>query len=163
MKIFRLDSDNLTCRPALMADSAWRPDRRPLFVPETGPLTCSIRPAVRIDRLGKCIDRRFAERYIGAATLVSYLSGGELTDYSDDVLVHGRWIDVDNLHGVASTFAPDLDFAADALVRISAIATFKTGDVIILPTELESFVPEIGGRVSYAADPADPILEFNIK
>lgn len=163
MKIMRLDTDNAACRPVLMADSTWRPDRRPLFVPETGPLTCSIRPAVRIDRLGKCIDRRFASRYIGAATLVSYLSGGSLTDYSDDILVHGRWVDIADLAAEADTFTPDLEFAADALARISADTTFKTGDVIVLPSVLDAFEPMIGGRVCYGADQADPVLEFNIK
>ena len=163
MKILRLDSSSSVSRPVLMADSAWRPDRRPLFLPDTAPLTCSIRAAVRVDRLGKCVDRRFAPRYIGATTLVSYLSGGTLTDYSDDVLIHGRWIEISDLAASADIFTPDLSLAADALAGISADTTFKTGDVIVLPGDIASFIPEIGCRVSYGFDPDDPILEFNIK
>lgn len=163
MKILRLDSPSPECRPVLMADSAWRPDRRPLFLPGVGPLTVEIRSAVRIDRLGKCIGRRFAPRYIGAATLVSYLSGGSLTCYSDDTLVHGRWIELSDLPAEAAVLNPDFGLAADALARISADTTFKTGDVIVLPGAVDSFSPAIGQRVRYGADSSDPILEFTVK
>lgn len=180
MKILRLDN-----RPSepnqviLMADSAWRPDRRPLFLPEEGAdsLSGALRLALRVDRLGKCIDRRFAARYIGAAAVVALIDGPGMTPYSDDSIVQGTWLDLhdfpaectaalvtaDGVETVSIGTVIDIEAAAAAIALLSDGATFKTGDVVIMPGILTNFSPAVVQAVSVAAAGSEPILEFKVK
>ena len=171
MKILRLDSTPTDARAAvLMADSAWRPDRRPLFMPESGAdeEECEIRTAVRIDRLGKCINRQFALRYAGAIALVAYVHSPEMLPWSDDSIIQGTWIE-----GIApiayssdiatGVFVPDSEAIAEAISTLSIGATFKTGDVITLPEVIARFKPSDHQLIDIKAEDGNSILTFKIK
>jgi len=172
MKIVRVDNGNAI---SLMADSARRPDRRPYFVPEGAAPVCEIRPALRIDRLGKAISARFAGRYIGAWTPVCYTRPAD--DYHgmapsgmlDDSLVTGRWMPLPQdsvtlcFGEDTATWSFDADAAALLLAGLSASATFKTGDIIVLPHTLFSFIPQTGTSVELTTVGGDKVLEFNIR
>lgn len=171
MKIVRIDTGNAAF---LMADSAWRPHRRPYFVPEgTAPL-CEIRPALRIDRLGKAINPKFADRYIGAWTPVCYMRPA--ADYEglapagmlDDSMIIGEWLPVPRgsvaltLDGHTTQWGLDSNAAASLLASLSQAATFKTGDVIVLPQVLFSFTPVAGNSVELSVSDTK-VLEYNIR
>lgn len=171
MKIVRIDNDNTAC---LMADSAWRPHRRPYFVPEADIPVCEIRPAIRIDRLGKAISPKFAERYIGAWTAVCYMRPPSAYNslapagMLDDSLIVGEWLnlpqgEVDlSLGDNTAWWGFDPVDAATLLAKLSQAATFKTGDMIVLPPVLFSFTPVAGTSVELVAA-RSKILEFNIR
>lgn len=171
MKIVRLDSDNAA---VLMADSAWRPDRRPYFVPEGEAPVCEIRPALRIDRLGKAINPKFASRYIGAWTPVCYMrpsgsqSGLAPAGMLDDSLVVGTWMPLPHgevplaLGDITASWGLDLGAASQLIATLSASSTFKTGDIVVLPRTIFSFTPVAGTSVLLTAA-GNPVLEFNIR
>ncbi|MDE6301528.1 MAG: hypothetical protein K2M19_07410 [Muribaculaceae bacterium] len=150
MKAVRLDTP---VKAALMADSACRPDRRmPLFVPE-GAWTVEIRPAVRVGRLGKAMPEQFAGRHIDAWGLVAYLKPAVpdvLADMTDDALCTGTWNSAQNPSDAPMPVNIDgqtvpvnlrtiCTEGAHQLSRLSAAATFKTGDIIVLPHVLATF------------------------
>lgn len=158
----------------LMADSAWRPHRRPLFMPEDGvELRCRVLTALRCDRLGKCVSERFAPRYLLAVTAVCVTDGDGMNEYSDDSLIHGEWLPAEEALSlteatVNGTTVPwDVKSALaqgyKALERLSRKATFKTGDVLIMPVAAgEPFIPHAGGELKVTAGDTD-ILEFTIR
>lgn len=159
MKIIRVDS--LAQRPlkaALMSDSSLRPDRRPLFLPD-GQWSCEIRPAVRIDRLGKAVAARFASKYYNSAALVNYLrpAGAEdfRADMADDAIVIGKWVPVEDL---AEHFSFDKEGFDSLLEYLSENTTFKTGDIIVLPDVIKSYAPSINQEIN-----VENLLEFSIK
>ena len=149
MKAVRLDSNSAV---ALMADSACRPDRRmPLFVPD-GSWTIEVRPAVRVGRLGKAMTPQFAPRHIDGWALVAYLRPehpSALADMIDDGLCTGLWQSVENVsdapmgvkiddHTIAINLRRLTNAGAEALASLSQAATFKTGDIIVLPEVIHS-------------------------
>lgn len=180
MKVIRIDSGRLpgdALTATLMADSCWRPHMRPLFLPEDAdspaPATCEVRHAIRIDRLGKAIREKFAPRYIGAWTLVNYSpaagdDSGICAAIADDALIHGEWLPVTDspvelkFDGEVRRFAPDIEAAARALELLSAHATFKTGDILLMPGAIFTFTPERDRRIDISADGAT-CLRFNVK
>ena len=176
MKIVRLDrpEGSAAVTATLMADSCWRPDMRPLFVPDGGEWVCEVRVAVRIGRLGKAIRRKFAMRYVDGWTAVNYLRPAEdmartaEACMTDDSLVHGEWRPLPEVSaalvcdGKAAEWHPDADFIAGELERLSGRTTFKTGDVLLLPEILFAYTPVRDRHVEIAAD-TSPCLRFNIK
>lgn len=170
MKILRIDSA-APVAATLIADSARRPDRRPFFLPEDGATErIALRTALRIDRLGKCISPQFASRYIGAATVVALPEGPAFTPYTDDALIQGRWVDLPAPGailtvegGAPQEWLIDAAQAAQYVAELSRNATFKTGDIIILPDDIAVISPAPGLRVTAASggDP-QPILDFTI-
>lgn len=171
MKILRFDNTPADAHTTvLMADSAWRPDRRPLFMPESGAdrVECEIRTAVRIDRLGKCINPQFALRYVGAVSLVAYVHSPEMQPWSDDSIIQGSWIEVIEPLAYSSdiatgVFVPDRAFIAEAIGTLSVGTTFKTGDVIILPEVIARFKPCNHQLIDIKAQDGNSILTFKIK
>lgn len=142
MKIFRVDTDNIS----LMADSVTHRNRQPLFLPD-GEWVCEIRPAVRIDRLGKEISARFARRYYDCFTAVNFLrpvsdAAGCISDAIDDAVVVGEWQPVDNNRYNISTDQIDL-----LIEKISHSTTLKHGDLLILPQIIEKYTPQINQTV----------------
>lgn len=175
MKILLLDSPSDPCQDtALIADSARRPDRRPLFVPESGQWICELRLCVRVSRLGKCIAETFAPRYYDALSAVCMLRPADrsrATRYMvmDDTVVQGEWFDLpaDGALGLAVDGEPrpqtlPTAYIDSAVVRLSADMTFKTGDMLILPAVIATFTPVPGKTCTVTLDDK-PILEFNIK
>lgn len=160
MKIIRVDSMTGTpLRASLMTDSAIRPDRRPLFLPD-GDWMCEIRPAVRIDRLGKAISAEFAGRYYDNFALVNYLRPADESndirlDMMDDAIVAGGWTSLENMPCAAEIDTEALDSLIEYL---SKNVTFKTGDIIILPYITETYKPFINQHIK-----VQELLEFTIK
>lgn len=170
MKILIIDSYDTPRRGLrLVADSAWRPDRRPLFVPEgADSLSAQIRPAVRVSRLGKNISPDFASRYYDAWTLVSVQDFGQAEALTaDDSVVIGRWQPLDLLpcSGTCCGVPASLDIPASdlsgAIAELSRGMTFKTGDVLVLPVVLAA--QEFHAPAAFEADIAGPVLSFNIR
>lgn len=170
MKILRFDNGDAD-NPVLMADSAYRPDRRPLFLPDTDgcPLTCSIKVAVVIDRLGKCISRRFASRYVGGLQMVNIMTGPSLNDFSDDTVIHGPRFEIPGDRIVLScepggevTFEYPAQLVDNLIESLSRHATFKTGDIIILPGDIATYVPARDMNVSVNLGDTR-LLEFSVK
>jgi len=171
MKVLLLDSiDNPERGLRLAADSAWRPDRRPLFVPEgAGSVALEPRTALRIGRLGKCIAPRHAARYIDAVALAMVradLDGAFIL--ADDAIVLGPWqplgtlplqTDLDDLP-LHLDFSPDA--VAAALATLSCGVTFKTGDVLLLPPAAPAAAYTAPSTIQ-AAGPAGQLISFNIR
>ncbi len=155
---------------ALMADSAMRPDRRPLFLP-SGNWECQIRMAVRIDRLGKAVGSRFASRYYSEYAPVNYLrplDAQQWPDMIDDSLVTGHWRQLPACEekiwfdGIEGAFRFDREAFDNILSRLSANTTFKTGDMIILPDAVIVYRPVRDKHVDVKIN-GSTALEFNIK
>lgn len=170
MKIVRVDSplDMRPARLALMADSTLRPDRRPLFLPE-GDWECQVRVAIRIDRLGKAVSRKFAGRYYSELAPVNYLrplGQQPWPDMTDDALVIGKWEPAGDLNLTMAEESASFKFDRDAfdslLAHLSEHTTFKTGDIVILPDVMLRYKPRLDLHVEVLRD-GDPALEFNIK
>lgn len=169
--------DTLTATPAtvrLAADSAWRPDRRPLFVPEGRDcLALSLHTAVRISRLGKGIAPQFAPRYYDAwaPAVLPDLGQGPLL-IADDSVVLGSWqplealpleVSCDGVPATVSLPGPGLNVL---LAELSQTMTFKTGDIIILPPPLLAVTKRPGEAFTLnAAGSADapPLMQFNVR
>lgn len=157
MKIIRLDDDN---SKAVMADSAIAAKGTPLFLPE-GQWECQFRVAVRVDRLGKAVNRKFASRYYRHFTVANYLrpinptdTDGVAYDAIDDAIVLGEWLPIDD-DRYDLLQKHDIDGIYESLSRHT---TFKTGDIIILPEILEQYTPQIQQEVRY-----NDILSFKIR
>lgn len=161
MKILLLESlDNPARGLRLAADSAWRPDRRPLFVPEGATdialHTCR---ALRVGRLGKCISPRHAARYIDAEAIAMVradLRGDFII--ADDAIVLGPWQPTGTIPGI------DIDAAAAALAELSRGVTFKTGDILILPPADAPARHTAPATVAIdTPDGATSLISFNIR
>lgn len=174
MKILLLDSPDDPCRDmALIADSARRPDRRPLFVPETGSWICEMRMCVRVSRLGKSIAAKFAPRYYDALSAVCLLRPSDrsrATRYMvmDDTMVQGEWTDLPAdaatlvCGDAALSYTLPRAYIDNAIHSLSADMTFKTGDMLILPEVIAAFIPQPGLECRLALNDTI-ILDFNIK
>lgn len=160
MKILLADSYAVsTADVRLVADSAWRPDRRPFFVPEgTDEVLLQVRPALRVSRLGKNIAERFASRYYDAAALCALCDDGAPFLLRDDSVVLGPWQPLEALLSMVPGIA-----GADALIsRLSAGVTLKTGDVIILPDILGCHRLSAPDTLCVRTDDKN-FLDFNIR
>lgn len=160
MKILLADSYAVsTADVRLVADSAWRPDRRPFFVPEgAGEVLLQVRPALRVSRLGKNIAERFASRYYDAVALCALCDDGAPFLLRDDSVVLGPWRPLEALVSMVPGIA-----GADALIaRLSAGVTLKTGDVIILPDILGCHRLSAPDTLRVRTDDTN-FLDFNIR
>lgn len=157
----------------LIADSARRPDRRPLFVSDNGATEARILIGVRISRLGKCIRTEFAPRYYDAFSAMCLVTPAGQTAtgciVADDSLVQGEWTDLpadDTIHlhiDGRDTACPLPRHDIDGMIHhLSADMSFKTGDILILPAALHTFTP-IPGTACTVTYGNEKLLEFNIK
>lgn len=126
----------------MVADSAIGRDAAPLFLPD-GQWSGWLLPAFRIGRLGKCIAPKYAGRYIDACGIVLLMKPAQLTEaprwlsYMDSAITTGRWVErgaeaVMEYAGSRSAAAmPAMEDVAEAVAKVSAVATLRTGDLII--------------------------------
>ena len=175
MKVIRIDSlEHQVPQIGLIADSAWRPDGKPLFLPD-GTWNCELRVAVRIDRLGKFISRKFASRYYASFSIVNYLKAAD--DFAffgliDDTVVQGTWMPLPDEGTVDLTINTDTELSTvlkidraeidNAVVRLSSDVTLKTGDILILPQTIHSYLPHTNMRICVLAD-GTSALDFSVK
>ncbi len=175
MKVIRIESLSLpTPHIALIADSAWRPDGKPLFLPD-GSWSCELRIAIRVDRVGKFISPKFASRYYSSFAVVNYLKPAVDTAFYgliDDALVQGPWLPLPETETIDIAIKADTTTSASimidhsaidrAIVALSADVTLKTGDIIIMPEAIHAYIPQVDQRV--AAKIGDiSAIEFTIK
>lgn len=159
-------------RYRLMADSSWRPDKRPLFVDERVGRECEIRAAIVINRLGKNVPMKYGERYMSRFVIVNYTRyrfGGLLGDMRDDSLVVGDSVpffesvnERIKVNGIEVWLKIDLGRVSAEFCRLSEGTTFKTGDLIILPEVLFEYVPRAGREVTVEYKDK-VVLNFKIK
>lgn len=126
----------------VVPDSALTRCKDPFFVPDNCPWRATVYRGLRIDRLGKGIEARFADRYYSECiTSVHPFPTDVATDPAEE------WACDNALTISEPTAATDLDEAArnrfgDLIEKISRRTTLKTGDLILLGSPRESF--EIG-------------------
>lgn len=139
------------------ADSVLARSGYPLFVPdEPGPWSGTVNPALRIGRLGKCIQPKFAMRYVESLTAVHLLhspAAGAIAQIVDGAIIHGDEIPADQAGNELTISVTDAEGRRsrtisidelnipDALASLSRLSTFKTGDMVIftdfaIPTDL---------------------------
>jgi len=194
MKLIRFDTPCPDTQPVpdsfftdnavILADSSWRPHRRPLFFPNEGSWLCEIRLAVKISRLGKAIEEKFAPRYYDELCLVNFLirkPDPELFTTPDcmidDALIHGEWfplhngimeIEVKGTKGasdntvISNRLELPTAFINHALKSLSHESTFKTGDIIVLPQSPARFSPLCESHIEASINGL-PALDFKIK
>lgn len=141
------------------AETALLKNHKPFFIPDDmGPIEYESELVVRINRLGKCIDKKFAHRYYDAVTVgidftARQLQGRlrkagepwELAKAFDNSAPIGEWIPMEeagdigrisfhmDLNGqtVQEGFSGDMLFGVDEIIAyISRFFTLKTGDII---------------------------------
>lgn len=141
----------------IIPDSAIIKDRKPFFVPDfSSKWVYDLNIAVRINRLGKNVGEKFANRYYDAITLclrmipmdmIEKLSSAGLTSNIatsfDGAVILGDWqsidtiqeqikINIDNFETVINTSDIKID---NSIKHLSKYFTFKIGDILI-PTKL---------------------------
>ncbi len=161
-------SDDDTQRPPVIftkADSALLKDGKPFFIPDfMGRIDYETEVVVRISRLGKSIDERFAHRYYDAMTvgidftardlqkrLREEAQPWEISKGFDGSAVIGRWVAKEKLPDVQNLrFALDINGqrrqegnTADMLTSIDCLIsyisryfTIKTGDLLYTGTPI---------------------------
>lgn len=163
MKIIYLP-DSPAAAPLTIPDSAIALPHRPVFLPDfpgAPQWSAHIVAAYTIGRLGKAIGARFAPRYIGSATLSVLLTADpceprDIPPFSfDNAYIPGEVaLEVEapvdatlSLDGepLAHLEMPSMPSVAEALERLSRYITFKTGDIVALPTPVN--VPLSPGRL----------------
>ncbi len=148
------DNDHMSV--TLMADSAFLRNRQPYFIPDHAPRFGAL-PVVafRVGRLGKCIARRFAHRYIDAlspAFIVLPLDDNNtpldchgMAAALDGGLLMGEWTTVDTSAQLPATAWSNADATGtitgddlivdphDAVTFLSQYCTLKMGDIVCIP------------------------------
>lgn len=135
----------------LYADSSVLREHHPFFVPgHSGGWSVRVCPAVRIDRLGMHISRRFARRYYSEIGLVGQLVPREYAESPFDMpsefyamdssLAMGRFLAVPDADvvmtvtgeaGIRVAFSPASLAVDETIERLSDFMTFKTGDLLV--------------------------------
>jgi len=126
-------------RFTMKCDASLLNQRKPFFIPDWGKdfryIPCMV---VRISRLGKCIEARFADRYYDAVAcgldFVAYdlfsKNYAQATAF-DNALCVGDWQNPNDL----ITTAEDKESIAQAIHRASQIVTLRMGDLLYLDAE----------------------------
>lgn len=148
----------------LLADSSLLRSGQPFFVPDHAP-HYAVQPmlALRVGRLGKCIAKRFAHRYIDAVTATFVVkpvdqdlrpsSLGGLEDIMDGAAMMGNWQPCESIthlptlqwshNGTEHQITPqELEPAIDEVIeKISRYCTLKMGDIVCVGTAEASLQP----------------------
>lgn len=138
---------------ALVCDSAVTPARNPFFVPDDRQWNCMVLRGVRIDRLGKGITERFAERYysecLSAAHPFCDKDGDSIVETwgRDNALIVSELLPAENMDAELKTKINN------AISRFSKDMTFKTGDIVLVETVERR--PEIEHRSYDVGVPAE--------
>ncbi|MBQ3959897.1 MAG: fumarylacetoacetate hydrolase family protein [Muribaculaceae bacterium] len=177
MKILLVNDieNNAGMRVRQIADSAIVASGKPLFVPDfAGRFSARLGLAVRIDRLGKHIDARFAHRYFQQVTVCCVVSGSDWADADvnpetdaralsfDGSLLMGNFQPYDGKSDLSLTLSIDGEPKQDwrwnnaagklqqAISNVSRYFTLKMGDLLICDSEGEQAELHIGGKLTAA-------------
>ena len=163
MKIIRVIGENFPPEVDFHPDSALILPGRPFFVPDFGD-EWKAKPyiAVKINRLGKNIGKRFVKRYYESLSIGIHLSCDLSSRFPglfsglDSSIAIGSWMAIDELRGSVKLFAKSgesiqacleegveglISHCERAICEISAYATLKMGDVIFIPFGTFPFIP----------------------
>lgn len=154
---------------SLYADSAVGRDAQPLFIPDVDGAWCvSLALAYRVGRLGKCIPEKFGHRYIDGMSVVALLHPEALPPQAgavpgwlsimDSAVTTGRWIEPRYDDGRCT----ETD-ALKALSDASALATLKTGDVIIPPQALAGAQRLEPNQILTASIGGEEVIRIKVK
>ncbi|MCC8175213.1 MAG: hypothetical protein LUC85_01205 [Bacteroidales bacterium] len=157
-------------------DSAIQPCRKPFFVPvgmEHVEWTPRLFTAVRVDRMGKSIAARFAQRYTGLKTVALWVQPRQVTSESvgiDGSLLLGPWGELPHLvdiNGAIVHWNPCDDAQVDALIeRVSRHVTLKTGDIALISPIVVDFNRLQSASSDISRSPreaSDNTVKFKIK
>lgn len=139
MKIIGITSYHNEPKIVLKSDSSLLVNRKPFFTPDGMRITAQRCVVLRICRLGKDIEPRFAQRYYDAVTMgVNFVCQDALlthdwaTAYAFDYsLAVGTWMGEDQtgLTDISLLMSP-----AEAIRRISQVMTLRQGDFVFIDT-----------------------------
>ena len=147
MKIVGFTYLNGTLQMVIKSDSSLLNQRKPFFLPEEEELVlCTPCVAVRISRLGRHIQEKFAARYYDAFTLgldfrkETLIQNNQLTEglAFDDSLSVGRWCEVGM--PLPEEWTPAISIAK-AIQLVSHHMTIRTGDILYIDTLQPAFHP----------------------
>ncbi len=154
MKIICMDGNGFFCKP----DTALLRNDEPFYVPDFGDcVRWQKGRVVRIDRLAKCIEKRYAHRCYGEMGMaVEFVVQG----VECESMARG----FDRSFAVSPQFVP---CAGDAevdrsLAMVSQFVTLKIGDLLFVPTPGECGMAVQGGHITASLDGA-VMLDFDIK
>ena len=172
-------------------DSSILRNRRPFFLPERlGRVDYETEVVVRINRLGKCISSRFADRYWDAVTLgIDFTARDMQDDFRrkglpwelckgfDQSAVIGDWIpkertgELQDLHfnldidgkTVQEGHTADMIFPVGQIIEyVSGFCTLKTGDLIFTGTPAGVGPVSIGQHLQGFLE-GEKVLDFHIR
>lgn len=198
MKIFRLIPDNKNLEESfdkeiplqVLPDTALLIQKRPFFIPDfTQNCTAQICCALRINRLGRSINERFAHRYYDADAVtlgvhfvardlyqqlksegkpcdiaVGFDNAVAVSEKKTSHFVSARTATL-NVAGTTYTAAirPELFKVMDQQIsNISSYYTLKQGDLILFPLAVDEVQVQIDNHVTMSLDD-DEVLAFNVK
>ncbi len=147
----------------LKPDTAYLHNHKPFFIPEfMGRIDFEVEVVVRINKLGKSIDEKFAHRYYDAITLgIDFTAHDVLAQLRaerlpwdlakgfDGAATIGEWIDIDQISDIRNTAfrldingntiqqgnTKDMIFAVDHVIAfVSQYYTLHTGDLLFTGT-----------------------------
>lgn len=199
MKIFRFFTDNkckddalYSIKVATIPDTALLIQKRPFFIPDFTQ-HCTAQPCfcVRINRLGRSIAKRFANRYYATSEVtlaVHFVASDLLNTLLTKQQPWDMAIGFDNAVAVAETKIPllceetlagikinddevsaiingqqYLDLADEQIERISEHYTLRQGDLLLLPLPIEPPIVHIDNRLALTIGNSQEVLAFNIK
>ena len=152
----------------MFADSALLPTGKPLFLPDFAPSFRAVPAfAVRVDRLGKHVQRRYAERYWHHATTgfivepegcdgqwIASFDGSALVGHMHEVTpdhdTPWRWM-VNDTMAVQATVAQHSERVNEILCRVSQCCTIKMGDLLYFTIDCDAPTIAIGDRLKASA------------
>ncbi len=179
MKIFALSAPY--GRLEMIPDSSLVKDGKPFFIPglaDDDKWDYMLGVALRVSRLGKGIQREFADRYVDAAT-VCIMPRPQGADHADIInhcfdgaIIVGNWISIDSLPsaqpwvcktsaGQTVEFNP-LTVTPPFLEHISLWMSMKMGDILV-PESTKAIGEFVEGTLFEASLNDVPCLSFRIK
>ncbi len=145
MKILGITDIGNGLHPYVKPDSALLVNDKPFFLPEFSEhILCRLCIVVRVNRLGKCIEERFAHRYYDAWAIglnmrldPAFQSGTTIPDLQalgfDNSLVVGRFTESPSIKD-----ADKLLISIDAAIaELSKYVTIRMGDMIAVDIQSE--------------------------
>lgn len=148
MKIVGYTYNHGSLQMAMKSDSSLLNQRKPFFLPHSDhTVSATLCVVVRINHLGRHIAEKFAHRYIDAITLgldfrkETMLQDGWTTEAIafDDSLAVGDWQDPAMFSIEQWPLAISIP---QAIAQISKCMTLRTGDLIYIDTQQDSFFPD---------------------
>ena len=172
-----------TIKAHLMADSAIMTTGKPFFLPDVVPqLEARLTWAVRVEKLGKYVARKFAPRYYSHCTAAIVATpaaqcGQPLTAAIDGALMLGNWVPVDrdaqpaevsldmacNGTTVCTATTATLNHPIDEVIEyVSRYCTLKTGDIILTGLHPQATPMTRNDRFRATVD-GNTVLEVRVK